>query len=81
MIHGDYQTAFINFGHVMKSNPDNPFAFYYAGECAKKMGDSETAERLIGQAFEIKNKDKKWDELFEKYNIKINESKKEPWID
>lgn len=71
MAHGNYQTAFINFGHVMKSNPDNPFAYYYAGECAKEMGDLDTGMKLLKQAYEIVNKDEKWAGLFEKYNIPV----------
>lgn len=69
MKHGNYQTAFINFEYVMKSNPDNPFAFYFAGECAGKMGNFEMEDLLKRTAAELVQGNSKWDAVIKKFGI------------
>jgi len=67
----NYQTAYINFEYVMKSNPDNPFAFYFAGECAGKMGDIEGENALKRTAAELVHRSVKWDELIKMFGIQL----------
>lgn len=71
MKHGNYQTAYINFEYVMKSNPDNPFAFYFAGECAGKMGNIEMESILKRTAVELIHGNSKWDSVMKKFKIQL----------
>lgn len=71
MIQENYETALKNFEYVIKSNPENPFAYYYSAIAAKKLSLNDKADFYEEKFKDIIESTRKWDKYMKKFDIKI----------
>lgn len=67
MRHGNWRRALINFEYVIHAGHKNPFAYYYAAEAAKYLGEEGKAREYYGLYTHIRKNSGEWEGLFQKF--------------
>ena len=68
---GNYETALRGFENAIKAKNDHAFAYYYAAECYKKLGNLDKAEQYLNTAKTIVKNNLFWQDYAAKFNISI----------
>jgi len=68
---GDYNMALRGFKAVLAAKSDHPFAFYYAAQCYRALGETEKAKKYIITAKQLVKKDPLWRKYTDMFHLTI----------
>lgn len=71
MLHGNYEVALKNFEYVINSNPDNPFAFYYAALASRNLKNYLKYNLYKSQYELLIDKNNSWNKYITKFSLSV----------
>lgn len=72
MLHENYKRALINFEHVINTNPDNPFAYYYAALASKNLLYNDKSLKYYDSLKKIISKNPQWKYYFDMFSVNLS---------